>query len=257
MKKVLALLLALVMVLSLAACGSTEEKTEEPQQEEAPQTETQTEETETIETDIGESAYHSFDEKAMTRAGIAGDLDFSNLPATEDKAEYLSDGRLQLTSSDLNLVFDIPFGWLVITQDGINQQEDYAMITDDPAYLVSGMQEYRYNAIVLSPSDEQMMVRVVKDDISTLVLDLNNFSEHDLSILADVLQQNIPELGDLQFTVLGDRTYMLMDFTSQGYVIIGTVVNSMSVYYFLELTETLTEDAVNEFAEFIAQVEYK
>ena len=265
MKKILAFVLALLMLLSLAACGSKPEdaQTEENEPEQAEETqpeqggetvEVQNEEDALIRNPEIDSVVEKFGNN-MVRAGGVTTTDFSGTPTTEDKAEYLEDGRLQLTSSNLKVTFEIPFGWLVLTQDIVGQREDYEMYISNASAVVKIMQENHINAVALTTDNEELDMFVEESGYSKYIIDSNLITESNKDELVAILKQANPNCSDIYCVQIGERNFVIFEYEDMGLILFSAVVDSTEFMLAYQIKESTTQEQFDAVVEFLSKIE--
>ena len=282
MKKILALTLALCMVLALAACGGTAEKPAEAPAAEAPAAEAPAAEAPAAEAPAAEEPAAETDAKAALPDFQDSDLQFSvaapslnqdfekdmvrgddvqasqitNCPPTNDRASYQKDGRLQLISNDMQILFTIPFGWMLFTQDAMGQKEDYQMI-NDPAGLVKLLQDNNMNAVAITDNMEEVDMFVGVTGFSEALQEIKFIKElpdGTVKDLADAIKASNPGVDKAYFTELGNNIYLVLEF-SQGYLFIS-VTNGIEFDAAYSPSNTTTQDDFNEVLDFLAGIEF-
>ena len=289
MKKILALALALCMVLSLAACGGTAEKPAEAPAAEEPAAEAPAAEAPAAEEPAAEApaaeepaaqddvkaelpdftdsdlvfnlAPASIDqdfEKDMVRGDDVQASDISKCPATKDRAAYQKDGKLQLISGDLKMLFTIPFGWMLFTQDAMGQREDYEMLRD-PVGLVQLLQEQGLNAVAITDNMEEVDISVDKTDFSEALVEIEYVKylpESTVTDLAAAIKQGNPGASDVYFTLLGDNMYLVLEVASANGFIFVSVTNGVQFTATFALDSTTTQDDFNEVLDFLSNIKF-
>ena len=243
MKKTLALLLALAMVLCLAACGNQAKPGEISE--------------DALVRSINPDAIGAKSGKNMVRGGVTTSTNFDGVPAVQDRAEYLEDGRLQLTSQGLKIIFDIPFGWLLLTQDTEGQHEDYEMYVSDAASLVADMQKGSINAIALTADGEELHVYVEKTALSEYLRDSNLLTESSAKELTEAIKQANPVFSDIYCAKIGERNFIIYEVEAQGIVVFSTIVNDTDVSLSYQVTEETTEARFKAVESFLANIEFE
>ena len=227
MKKMLAMLLALVMALSLTG-GLAQTVTLAPEEL-------------TTAPDAG-----GLRELRKSSSQIRA----AAFPETADEVS-IKDGVYTITTQGVTITLELPFGWIGFTQDLKQQMVEYLQYFEDPRALVEALVASSINLLALEAgSDAQMMVFSEVNAASSLFMDLADADMYEMAL--GMYQQSAGEGVDITGEVIGDMNFIRSLELGEGYeyVVYFTMIGGARIGFELlphgtEVTEAEEEILVD------------
>lgn len=157
----------------------------------------------------------------------------------------IKDGVITITSNGVTVEFQVPFGWIGLTQDISKQMTDYAMMTD-PLAVLNALINNNISILAVEPqTNANMFAFFVSDNLSMLFTDLQSKEMLDIALTTYT--------GTA--VVAGDRNYVSV--VEDGTLIFFTFYNGVRVAFqlILEGTEP-TSDEVEILTAFVEMAKY-
>ena len=157
----------------------------------------------------------------------------------------IKDGVITITSSGVTVAFQVPFGWIGLTQDISKQMTDYAMMTD-PLAVLNALINNNISLLAVEPqTNANMFAFFVSDGLSALFSDLQSKEMLDIAVTTYA--------GEA--VVVGDRNYISI--VEDDTLIFFTFYNGVRVGFQLILEGTQpTPDEVEILTAFVEMTQY-
>ncbi len=220
MKKLSALLLAMVLVFNLSgvlAAGTLPQPGSQP-------------------------AGLSVKIPAEVKKDLAGSR--ASFPKPNDTVA-IKDGVITITSNGVTVEFQVPFGWIGLTQDITKQMTDYAMMTD-PLAVLNALINNNISILAVEPqTNANMFAFFEADNLSMLFNDLQSQEMLDIALTT--------YMGTA--VVAGDRNYVSV--IEDGTLIFFTFYNGVRVGFQLILAGTEpTPEEIETLTAFVEPTKY-
>ncbi len=157
----------------------------------------------------------------------------------------IKDGVITITSNNVTVEFQVPFGWIGLTQDITKQMTDYAMMTD-PLAVLNSLINNNLSILAVEPQTNALMFAFfVADNLSILFNDLQSQEMLDIALTTYA--------GTA--VVAGDRNYVSV--IEDGTLIFFTFYNGVRVGFQLILAGAEpTSDEIEILTAFVEPTKY-
>lgn len=179
---------------------------------------------------------------AEVKADLAGSR--AAFPKPNDTVA-IKDGVITITSQGITVEFQVPFGWIGLTQDISKQMTDYAMMTD-PLAVLNALINNSISILAVEPqTNANMFAFFVADGLSALFSDLQSQEMLDIAIAT----------YSGSAVVAGERNYISV--VEDGTLIFFTFYNGVRVAFQLILAGAEpTADEVETLTAFAEMARY-
>lgn len=177
------------------------------------------------------------------RQDFAGARGSSRFPEPFDTV-IIKDGVFTITSLDVTIQLQVPFGWIGLTQDIMQQMMDYAMMTD-PMGTLNYLIDNRISLLAVEPeTSANLLAFMVADGLSAIVGDLD-----------DEMIGSVQAAYGGEALTIGDRNYISV--VDAGSLIFLTFYQGVRVGFELFMAgDAPTEDEIDLLTEFVGAVAY-
>lgn len=180
---------------------------------------------------------------AEVRQDFAGARSSSRFPEPFDTV-VIKDGVITITSLDVTIQLQVPFGWIGLTQDIMQQMMDYAMMTD-PMATLNFLIDNRISLLAVEPeTNANLLAFMVADGFSAIVGNLDN-----------EMVESVRASYEGDALTIGDRNYISV--VEDGMLIFLTFYKGVRVGFEVFIAGDIpTEDEVDLLTEFVGTVAY-
>lgn len=180
---------------------------------------------------------------ALVRQDFQGARDSTRFPAPLDTV-VIKDGMFTITSLGVTIQLQVPFGWIGLTQDIMQQMVDYAMMTDPMAtlnYLINN----KISLLAVEPqTNANLLAFMVSDGLSAIVQNLD-----------ESMVPSVQAVYGGEALVIGDRHFISV--VDNGSLIYLTFYNGVRVTFETFMAgESPSEDEVDLLTEFVGGIEF-
>lgn len=178
-----------------------------------------------------------------TRQDFMGARGSSRFPEPFDTV-IIKDGVFTITSLDVTIQMQVPFGWIGLTQDIMQQMMDYAMMAD-PLATLNYLIDNRISLLAVEPeTSANLLAFVVADGFSAIVGDLD-----------DEMLEGVQAAYGGEALTIGDRNYISV--VEAGSLIFLTFYQGVRVGFELLMAgDAPTADETELLTEFVGAVAF-